>query len=252
MPQNFICVKWGTLYPCSEVNALFTAIKRHTKEKTRFFCLTDDAEGLEDWIETLPLVETPLQKRIASAQPTLKRGAGALRKISVFDPDLIPDLEGPIICLDIDILVTGSLDALFDFAPEQVCMPPPFKAKSHIETKGEGSVIRFDPKLHGFLYHDIANNLEETLAFSMGSEQRYTSFTSDRHGALTNFPADWIVSFLRHCRAKVPLNLFMAPQKPANAKIVCFPSKPKAHEAVHGHSAGLKSTRPAPWIQDYL
>ena len=131
-------------------------------------------------------------------------------------------------------------------------MPPPFKAKSHIKTKGEGSVIRFDPKLHGFLYHDIANNLEETLAFSMGSEQRYTSFTSDRHGALTNFPAVWIVSFLRHCRPKVPINLFMAPQKPADAKIVCFPSKPKAHEAVHGHRAGLKSTRPASWIEDYL
>ena len=252
MARNCICVKWGTRYPSAEVNALFASIRRQSASDFRFLCLTDDPEGLDHGIDALPLEEGGLQATIAERQARLRRSAGALRKIAVFRPGLVPDLDGPLLCLDIDVLVTGPIDALFDFAPGKVCMPPPFKKKSHIETRGEGSVIRFDPGAHPFLYDEMANDTEAHLEFSMGSEQRYTSFTADRHGALAHYPADWIVSYTRHCRPPVPLNLIAAPKRPEGAKIVCFPSEPKARDAVNGWRAGLKSIRPAPWIADYL
>jgi hypothetical protein len=250
--QNVICVKWGTKYPSDEVNALFSAVSRNAAADVRFLCLTDDPTGLAPWIETIALEDSPLQRRISEAQPRLRRRAGALKKVAVFNPNLIEDLEGPLLCLDIDILITGPLDQLFTFAPNKVCMPPPFKKKSHIDTKGEGSVIRFDPKLHGFLYDEILENTEDALAFSMGSEQRYTSFTADRHGVLENYPSEWIVSFMRSCRPNKPLNLFMNPTLATGAKIICFPSEPKAREAVNGFKSGLNSARPARWIADYL
>lgn len=249
---NIICVKWGTKYPADEVNALFSAAKRNLTRDARFFCMTDDPVGLARWIEPLPLVENKLQKIITDEQVRLRRSAGALRKVAVFEPGLIPDLNGPLLCLDIDILITGSLDELFDFAPGKVCMPPPFKARSHIETKGEGSVIRFEPRIHTFLFDEISRNTEEALALSMGSEQRYTSFTSDRHGALENYPASWVISFLRSCRPPKPFNMFLPPKRPHTAKIVCFPSEPKAHEALKGHGRGLRTSRPAHWIAEYL
>ncbi len=252
MTKNCICTKWGDKYTSEEVNALFAAVARNTSGDVRFFCLTDDAQGLAPWIEALPLEATPLQKRIEAAQPNLRRSAGALRKVAVFSPDLISDLDGPLLCLDIDVLITGSMDALFEYMPDKVCMPPPFKARSHIETRGEGSVIRFDPKIHGFLYSEIDENTEEALVFSKGSEQRYTSMTAARFDALENYPSEWVVSFTRNCRPPLPLNLFMQPRLPEGASVLCFPSEPKAREAVNGHRNGLKSLRPAPWITQYL
>lgn len=252
MEQNFICVKWGTKYPAEEVNALFSGVKRNTEKPARFFCLTDDPVGLASDVEILSLEETPLQIQISEAQTRLRRSTGALRKISVFDPELIPDLKGSLMCLDIDILITGNLDGLFQHAPDKVCMPRPFKAKSHIETKGEGSVIRFDPKQHNFLFDDMATKTAEMLEFSMGSEQRYTSFAADRNKALAHFPLPWVVSFMRHCRPVRPMNLVLPPREPKDARIICFPSEPKAKDAVGGYRRGLKSTRPAPWVKRHL
>lgn len=249
---NCIVVKWGDKYPAAEVNRLFAGVARMTKRDVRFLCLTDDPEGLAPDIEPLALRDTPLQSRIRAAQGRLRRAGGALRKTAVFEPGLVPDLEGRLLCLDIDVLVTGPLDDLFDHAPGKVVMPPPFKARSHIETRGEGSAILFDPGRHGFLHDDIARNTEEMLDFSMGSEQRYTSFTAERHGALAHFPPDWVVSFTRHAMPPRPLNLVLPPRLPPGARILCFPSHPKADEAVSGWRAGLRSSRPAPWIADYL
>lgn len=252
MELNCICVKWGTKYPGVEVTRLFDAVRRMSNRDVRFFCLTDDSDDLAPGIEVLPLKADPLQTRLAEAQGGLRRKGGALRKISAFRAGLIPDLRGNLLCLDIDILVTGPPEDLAGFAPNKVAMAAPFKARSHIETKGEGSVIAFDPARHGFLYDDMARKTEEMIAFSQGSEQRYTSFTADRHGALAHFPDGWVVSFLRHCRPRFPKNLWHAPPEPPGARVICFPSHPKADEAVDGHRAGLRSTRPAPWIKSYL
>lgn len=249
---NCICVKWGNKYSSQEVNRLFNSIKKKSTKQCRFFCMTDDHKGLDKSIEILSLPDSPLDAKLSEAQPQLKRSKGALRKIGVFKPDLIPDLDGPLLCLDIDIIVTDIIDSIFDYDIENVCMPPPFKAKSHIETKGEGSVIRFDPKIHTFLYEDMARKPKEMIAFSMGSEQRYTSFTAQRHNALVSYPSNWVVSFLKHCRPRRPLNLLIPPKLPNGAKIVCFPSDPKADVAVEGYRRGLKSTRPAPWIAQYM
>ena len=252
MSRNCICVKWGKKYSSEEVNRLFSAVRRNTTRDVRLFCLTDDRNGLCSDIEYIPLVDTPRQRMISVKQTKLRRSTGALRKISVFDPNLIPDIDGNILCLDIDVIITGNIDPIFDYEPSMVCMPPPFKSRTHIETKGEGSVIRFNPQKHSFLYNEILTNTEETIAFSMGSEQRYTSFTAAKYEALRNFPDEWIISFNRHCRPLRPLNMFLPPKLPDGARIVCFPSVPKAKDAIHGYANGLKSTLPAPWISNYL
>jgi hypothetical protein len=250
--RNAICVKWGSKYPAAEVNRLFRAVSRNVSGALRFFCLTDDPAGIDPEVETLPLQMDSLQSAIASAQTRLQRSGGALRKIAAFNPTLVPDLAGPLLCLDLDIIITGSLDDLFDYRPGQICMPAPFRKAAHIPTLGEGSVIRFDPALHGFLYSDMLSQTDAMLEHSRGSEQRYTSFTAQRYGQLANYPDGWVVGFQRHCRPRKPLNLFLPPRLPAAARVVCFPSDPKAEAAVAGYRKGINSTLPAPWISDFL
>ena len=116
---------------------------------------------------------------------------------------------------------------------------------------GHGSVERFDPKLHPYLYEFMARDPEAAVAFGGGSEQTYTSASAQRAGDFEPFPDEWIVSFKYDCRPPRPLNLFRTPYLPPDARFVCFHGRPKMDEAVEGYRAGLlKSTRPCPWLRD--
>ena len=39
---------------------------------------------------------------------------GAMRKVSLFRNGLVPDLEGPFLGFDLDVVITGALDPLLD------------------------------------------------------------------------------------------------------------------------------------------
>ena len=76
---------------------------------------------------------------------------GRLKKISLFRPDLITDLDGPLMVFDLDVAVVGPVDELRDFAPGKVCMRREWRHSGRAPSLGHGSVERFDPRLHGYL-----------------------------------------------------------------------------------------------------
>ena len=174
---------------------------------------------------------------------------GALRKIGLFRPGLIPDLDGPLLALDLDIVITRDIAPLFDFEPGKICMAPPFARSTKPATYGEGSVIRFDPAKHPFLYDEMARDPAGMVAFCGGSEQSYTSGLARKHGMLANYPKSLVVSFKRHCCWPSPLNNWFAPRLPRGTSVVCFHGHPKAAKAVQGYDDG-KGTRalPVPWL----
>lgn len=246
---NVICIKWGTAFGPEEVNRLYRSARRHTARNLRFFCLTDYPDGLESGIIPLALTRQPFEDRIDAVRENTRKRGLKLRKIAMFRPGLIEDLNGPLVALDIDVAIVGPLDPLFDHAPDDVLMARPFSKTAKVKTLGEGSVLRFDPAKHPFLYTAMAENPEAMTIRAQGSEQTYTSQVAQDHGVLTHFPDPWVVSFKYHCRPKRPLNLIQTPQKPHDARIVCFHGQPSVEEAVEGYRAGLfKSTLPAPWL----
>lgn len=152
---------------------------------------------------------------------------------------------------DLDVAITGDIAPLFTFAPGKVCMRREWHTGGPAPSLGHGSVERFDPDLHSYLYDLMAENPEEAVAFGGGSEQAYTSKSADRAGDLAFYPDEWIASFKYDCRPPRPLNLLLSPRLPARAKVVCFHGRPKMDEAVLGYRAGvLHSTRPAHWLRD--
>ena len=154
---NIICIKWGTLFGPEYVNRLYSGVRRNISRPVRFFCMTEHAEGLHPDIEVLPLPVEPFADRMASALAVANR-QGAMRKVSLFRPGLVPDLEGPFLGFDLDVVITGSLDEIHDMAPGMVAMRQGWTEKRKGRPTGHGSVFRFDPALHGFLYEDIAKN----------------------------------------------------------------------------------------------
>lgn len=249
--SSVVCIKWGNLFSAEYVNRLKNGVKRHSYREIELVCLTDDVEGLDPDVVAVPLQKMPFEVEMLSALRNSRKPGGALRKIAMFDPRLRDRFRpGPVLALDLDVMVTGPLDDLFDFAPGSVVMPRPFVSDSKYSTLGEGSVIKFEPDVHEFLYSDMASDPSGSVMLCGGSEQSYTSNVSNRRGLFQNFPAEWVVSFKKHCRPKRPLNLFLPPKLPSGAQVVCFHGKPKVEEAVNGYRAGVfHTTRTSSWLK---
>jgi len=251
MITNAICIKYGTLYGPEYVNRLYGGLQRNARDPVRMFCMTDDRNGIDPAIEILPLADEPFHAEMFKAmEQSAKRGR--LQKISVFRPDLIPDLDGPLLMFDLDVVITGGIEDLRDYAPGKICMRREWNPGGKAPSLGHGSVEKFEPKQHAYLYEYMANDPWAGVKLGDGSEQSYTSKLADQKGDFEPFPDEWIVSFKYDCRPARPLNLILEPKLPALAKVVCFHGRPKMEEAVEGYRAGpLHSTRPCSWMRTH-
>lgn len=247
---NAICLKFGTAYGSEYVNRLYAGLRRNTASRLRFLCMTDDPVGLAPGIEIIPLPHEPFHDRMFALMKS--RGWRApFQKISMFRPGLVPDLDGPLLVFDIDVVITGNIDPLRDFAPGKLCMRREWGSRAGQGSLGHGSVEKLDPDAHSYLYDFMAENPEQALEIFGASEQNYTSFSAERAGVFEFFPPEWIVSFKYDCRPMRPFNLIREPHLPPDARVVCFHGRPKMEEAVAGYQAGfLHSTRPCKWMRD--
>ncbi len=247
---NAICIRWGTAFGPEYVNNLLRGLRRHTRRDVRLFCMTDDRTGVDPDVECIDLVEEPFHAEMMQAVMDSPRG-GPIRKISMFNPELFGDIDGPVFALDLDIVITGGFDDLLEFAPGKVCMRRTWARPSRWLGVGHGSVLRFDPKRHGYLYETIARNPREEILKANGSEQSYTSYTALEAGDFEPFPDRWIVSFKYDCRPMRPLNLVVPPRLPNDARVVCFHGRPKMGEAIDGYKSDVfHTTRRARWLTE--
>ncbi|MHA6345794.1 glycosyl transferase [Roseivivax sp. CAU 1761] len=248
-PANIACIKWGTAFGPEYVNRLYSGVRRNLARPIRFFCMTEHAEGLHPEIEVLDLPQEPFRAEMDRALAVANR-QGAMRKTSLFRPGVIP-AEGPVLGFDLDVVITGALDPLLEMAPGRVLMRHDWTEKRKGRPTGHGSVFRFDPERHGFLYHDLAAAPYAEVETARGSEQRYTSHKAMERDVFAYIPEDWVVSFKYDCNP-FPGNWLTPPTLPAGARVVCFHGRPKMPEAVAGYRGSLiRRARPAPWLREH-
>ncbi len=247
---NVVCIKWGDKYPPYYVNRLHAGVARFLRRPFRFLCFTERSEGISPEVEVHPLPVEPFEAEMARLMNEPKR-KGAWRKISLFKPGLA-DMQGPILGLDIDVAITGSLDDLFDFSPGKMCMREEWREARRGQPGGHGSVFRYDPIRHGYIYEEFAAHPFAAAARAKYSEQKYTSMTTQAHGDFAFFPPQWIASFKRNAIPWPPFNYFHEPKLPPGTRVMCFHGKPKMEEALEGYrGAWWRSTLPAPWLREY-
>lgn len=247
---NCICMKYGTRYGPEYPNRLYAGLRRQSASDIRLICMTDDHRGLRPEIEVVPLMEESFWPAMF-AEMDRKGWKSPFRKVSMYRPGLVRDLQGPLILLDIDIVVVGPVDDLRDHAPGKVSMRMDWAAGPGSPELGHGSVEKFEPDLHGYIYEEMARDPIAALNRFAGREQIYTSRSAEARGDFAPFPDAWIASFKRDCRPPKPLNLILPPRKPPEARVVCFHGEPKMEDAVAGYRGGLlHSTRRAQWLTD--
>lgn len=157
---NVLCMKWGTKYPADYVNRLYSMVARNIRRPFRFVCLTDDNSDLGENIESFPLPELSVN---------LSGPERGWNKLSVFSQELY-DLKGKVLCLDLDLIITGDLDDLFDY-PGAVMI-----IKDWVKRDGTGnsSVYRFEVGAHPEVLSEFEASFDKIKAVYR-NEQEYLS-----------------------------------------------------------------------------
>jgi hypothetical protein len=108
--KQIVCMKWGDKYPAEYVDKLYGMVARHITPPFRFVCMTDRPEGIRPEVECLPCPTVPVPP------PHNNRG---WRKVSLWN-DSLQGMEGDWLYLDLDVVVTGTLDGFFEYEPPQL------------------------------------------------------------------------------------------------------------------------------------
>lgn len=251
MTATVVCIKWGGLFGPEYVNRLFSGVRRNLAGPVRFLCMTERPEGLHPDVEVLDLPREPFAAEMERALAAADR-QGAMRKVSLFRSGLIPGHAGPVLGFDLDVVITGPLDDLLAFAPGKVAMRADWVEARRGRPTGHGSVFRFDPDRHPWLYDTLAADPAGAVARARGSEQRYTSALAQERGAFAYLPPRQVVSFKHDCLGLPPVSWLRPARLPADARVVCFHGRPKMHEAVAGWAgSALRACRAVPWLKEH-
>ncbi|WP_439135935.1 hypothetical protein [Pseudomaricurvus sp.] len=121
--RQVVCLKWGDKYSPDYVNRLEAMVRRHLSDEHRFYCITDNPQGLSSGIHIIPLPERGLN--------------GWWNKMWLFSPEF--PLRGECLFLDLDIVIAESIDCLFEYAPEKAFC----SIKDFVREEFNTSVVRW-------------------------------------------------------------------------------------------------------------
>jgi hypothetical protein len=240
--QTIVCIKWGTAYAPDYVNRLYRSAMRHVRRETQFIAFTDDGADLDNGITVKPIPDFRL--------PAQGLRGGPWRKLALWSPQL--GVEGEILFLDLDVVITGPLDPFFDFSPGKLCLIRNWTQES--DGIGNSSVMRFRAGAAPHLFEKFQRDAI-AMSFKCVNEQMY--ITKESGLPLAFWPADWCPSFKHMLIPRFPANLWREPLLPVDARIVIFTGHPRPHEALSGDwpapwsKKHYKSIRPVHWIGDH-
>lgn len=214
--RNVICIKWGTLYGADYVNKLNAMVRRHLSGDVRFICVTEDATGIDAGVEIRPL-------------PAMNIGdvgfTTGWRKLSIFSSELA-DITGPILFLDLDVIVVDSLDPFFEHEPGRFCIIENWTQMG--QNVGQSSVFRYErDRCEPILKRYEAEH--EAITRRWTNEQMYLT---DAASPVVFWPEEWCRSFKHHLLKDAGKDREPAP--PAGARIIIFHGAPNPPEAALG------------------
>lgn len=225
MEKQVICISWGPKYGARYVNRLYAGVARNITPPFSFTCFTDDAAGFNPAIRAEPL--PPLEVAMPSGTK------GIWPKARLWGAEL-GGLKGPVLFMDLDLVVVGPLDDFFSYGePEEVILSR--NPNTPAERLGQTSLFRFPVgKLVPLQEMFLAD--PQGVADRYRFEQRFV--TREAPGGVRFWPNAWVRHFRAHCVRTLPLNFFLPPKLPKDARVVIFPGGLLPPHAIAGHWTG--------------
>lgn len=122
-PLNVVLFKWRprpgyrSKFEARHVNTVAAMVRRHYARPHRVWCVTDDAEGIDEAIGIVPLwsdhAEVP--------NPHPGNHPSCYRRLKLFDPDTAAPLGPRLVWLDLDCVIVGDLAPLWNRPEPVVC-----------------------------------------------------------------------------------------------------------------------------------
>ena len=241
MKRQFICTKWGTKYPASEVNRQFRALSRVQQGAFELICVTDDAQGIVNEVRVVPIPDLPVL-----GNQVMNHG---WRKLTLFAPALRPQIKGPTVYLDLDVVLLKPLNDFFTFDPAFAVIKDYKNLRYRNSWTGNTSTF-FYVADRDYGVFDRLRALGHAVQDRYRNEQEFLCDVMRQQGLLTYWPDKWCASYKYDCVPTFPWSLWQTPQPPPQARVLVFHGNPKPEEALAGTGAKwYRPMRPAPWLK---
>ena len=241
-----ICMHWGTMYSPEYVNILYRAVAANIDGDFRFVCLSDKEQPtFLPEVERYPIPDIGIEHKYWYS--------GCWPKISLFKKDLY-GLSGRALFIDLDMIICGNLNPLFDVAGAFVTVDG---GKNWYPNK-QG----FAQSVCSCVFTFTIGECEQMFnTFKTNQQDHYKliweqAFIEKYQKPLGFYDKDWVVSFKRSLRWPPLVGLFLEPKTPsAVTKIVSFHGKPNPKDLLKRKSfwgVGVKKGfGQVTWIKEY-
>lgn len=225
---NVICIKWGTAYSDKDVNRLCSMVKRNTSLPIRFYCFTDNVEGLSPDILVQPMTTLDV--------PPEENKYAYRKEVGLCD-DNLGDLKGQrVFFFDLDSLIVGNLDEFFRYPQgDKFYIINDWNTKG--DTVGQASCYSFVVGTLGYIKQYFeAHPREVTDKYYTASQEYLSVKVIERYGHLNFWPEKWFCSFRFHCLPKWPFRFWKMAKIPdwEGLKMVAFHGLPGMEDARRG------------------
>jgi len=199
---NVVCVYWGNKYPEHYVDRLYACVERALPRDLnyQFYCLTDNQ------VPGVLTIKPPHDWHTW------------WNKMNLFDASVMP--EGPTLYLDLDVVITGSLEPLIRAKAEQPLIMVENFSPNKAHCAHNSSVMLFD--VADQRIQDMHTAFEAEAARVMGAlHGDQCAIWRILRDNIANFAHPHVVSYKYHCRGR---------GLPDDARVVIFHGKPDPHE----------------------
>ena len=243
--QTVACIRWGSEYGADYVNRLHRAVMRNVARPTRFVAFTDPRRGAR------PRDRRPVDPRHPPAAGVEARAVAQARAMGGRPRG---DCRATCSSLDLDILVTGSLDPLFEHEPGRlVLVRNPTQGRR--DGIGNSSVMRFRAGSAPHLVADFeADRGGHLLPLRQRADLRHESLAAARRvlaGALVPElqarapcrPGRCTSSVRRPCRPRPAWSSFTGHPRPDEAMTGRWPAR--------WYKKFYRALPPVPWVAEH-
>ncbi|MCG7493332.1 glycosyl transferase [Thalassobius sp. Cn5-15] len=221
MEKQIVCINWGTKYGAPYVNRLYKMVEANITPPFRFVCFTDNSDDFLPEIDCFDLPPMP------GFMP--KNTLGKWPKSRLWAPEL-GDLKGAFLFIDLDVVITGSLDSFFEYGdPDDVVLAR--NAAKPLHRLGQTSIYRMPVGALAPLQQIFAND-PQAVADKYRFEQHFV--TKNAPNGIKFWPRTWVQHFRIQCIPRFPLNYFTAPKVPRDCRVVIFAGSLNPPDAMVG------------------
>lgn len=211
-------------------------VERNYSGPFEFVCVTDDWRGLDDAVRVVPM----WGDHNSVPSPHGEMNPSCYRRLKTFSREAV-EIFGPrIVSIDLDSVITGRLEPLWDRPEDFVGWESIIKIKHHTGVKrtrfnGSMYLLRTGTRLKVWEDFDPVKSPKLTMTKRLfGSDQAWMSLMLPEEAAWT--VADGVYSYREHVRRN-------GYKLPDDARIVFFNG--------HDDPWGTVAQRNCPWINDF-